>query len=392
MPFVPNSRRIAHLDMDAFYASVELLRYPELQGQPVVIGGRRAKGGATSDVFARLRSYAGRGVVTTATYEARAFGVHSGLGLMKAAALAPEAILLPADFEAYTKYSRLFKAAVAELAPVFEDRGIDEIYMDLTEVVGETRELAQRLKNAVWAATGLSCSIGVTPNKLLSKIASELEKPNGLTVLLMEDVPTRLWPLRTGALNGIGPKASAKLESLGFRTIGELAAADPGFLVQHFGKSFGAWMAEAAHGIDEGPVVTHRECKSVSCETTFERDLHPKSDREALSKILVDLCERLGRDLTRKDCMGKTIGIKLRFDDFKSLTRDVTLDIATADPLLIRDAARACLRRVIFDRKLRLLGVRVGSLVRSGDADAYPPPKPSRVAEAASPLFEDADL
>ena len=392
MPLVPRLRRIAHLDMDAFYASVELLRYPELQGQPVVIGGRRAKGVATGEAFARLRSYAGRGVVTTATYEARAFGVHSGLGLMKAAALAPEAILLPADFEAYTKYSRLFKAAVAELAPVFEDRGIDEIYMDLTEVPGETRELAQRLKNAVRAATGLSCSIGVTPNKLLAKIASELDKPDGLTVLTMVDVPTRIWPLRTGTINGIGPKASMKLESLGIHTIGELAQADPAGLIQHFGKSFGAWMAKVAQGIDEGPVVTHRECKSVSCETTFERDLHPKTDREALSKILLDLCERLGRDLARKDCLGKTIGIKLRFDDFKALTRDVTLDLATADPQVIRAAARACLRRVNFDRKLRLLGVRVGSLVRPGDLDAYPPPKPSRAAEATSPLFEDADL
>jgi DNA polymerase-4 len=195
--------------MDAFYASVELLRYPELRGQPVVIGGRR--GGTAGEPFARLRSYTGRGVATTATYEARAFGVHSGLGLMKAAALAPDAILLPADFEAYSKYSRLFKAAVAELAPVFEDRGIDEIYIDLTEVEGETRALAQRLKDAVRAATGLTCSIGVTPNKLLSKIASELEKPDGLTVLTRAEVATRIWPLRPGVINGIGPKASAKL-------------------------------------------------------------------------------------------------------------------------------------------------------------------------------------
>jgi len=390
MPSVPPHRRIAHLDMDAFFASVELLRYPELRGQPVVVGGRRVKGVVPGEAFPRLRSYTGRGVVTTATYEARAFGVHSGLGLMKAAALAPEAILLPANFEAYTLYSRLFKAAVAEIAPVFEDRGIDEIYIDLTDVPGETRVLAQRLKDAVRAATGLSCSIGVTPNKLLSKIASELEKPDGLTILTLEDVPTRLWPLPVGAINGIGPKASAKLEALGIRTIGELAALEPACLVQHFGKSYGAWMAEAARGIDERPVVTQRECKSVSCETTFERDLHPKTNREALTKILVDQCERLGRDLARKRVQGKTVGIKLRFDDFRTLTRDVTLAEATADPAVIREAARSCLRRVSFDRNVRLLGVRVGSLVHPGDEQAYPPSRPSRVAEA-TPLFSDLE-
>lgn len=390
MTIAPRPRRIAHLDMDAFYASVELLRHPELRGQPVVIGGRRAKGNAAGEAHARLRSYAGRGVVTTATYEARAFGVHSGLGLMKAAALAPDAILLPADFEAYSMYSRRFKAAVAEIAPVFEDRGIDEIYIDLTEVEGETRPLAQRLKDAVRAATGLSCSIGVTPNKLLSKIASELEKPDGLTILGADEIPARIWPLRTGVINGIGPKASAKLEALGLRTIGELAAADPAFLVQQFGRSYGAWLAEAAQGIDDRPVVTHREVKSVSSETTFERDLHPKTDREALSRILVELCERVGRDLARKDCRGKTIGIKLRFDDFRTLTRDVTVAEATADPKAILEAARSCLRRVTFDRRLRLLGVRVGSLVRPGEEIVFPLPVPHRAAEAM-PLFQDAD-
>jgi len=389
MPSVPLPRRIAHLDMDAFFASVELLRYPELRGQPVVVGGRRARAAAGEGGFARLRSYAGRGVVTTCTYEARAFGVRSGLGLMKAAALAPDAILLPADFDAYTRHSRLFKAAVAAIAPVYEDRGIDEIYIDLTEVEGETRELARRLKAAVRQATGLSCSIGVTPNKLLSKLASELEKPDGLTVLGLEDIPARIWPLPAGALNGIGPKASAKLEALGIRTLGDLAAAEPALLLLHFGKSYGAWLAEAARGRDDSPVVTHRECKSVSCETTFERDLHPTTDRAALSKILLDLCERLGRDLARKDCRGRTIGIKLRFEDFRTLTRDVTLAEATADPAVIREAARSCLRRVTFDRRLRLLGVRVGGLVRSGEEE-YPAPRPDRAAEAPG-LFDDPE-
>jgi DNA polymerase-4 len=248
------------------------------------------------------------------------------------------------------------------------------------------------LKEAVRAATGLSCSIGITPNKLLSKLASELEKPDGLTVLTMADVPTRIWPLRASALNGIGPKASAKLELLGIRTIGELAAAEPAFLLAQFGKSYGAWLAEAAQGRDDHPIVTHRECKSMSCETTFERDLHPQTDRPALSKLLVELCERLGRDLARKDCKGKTIGIKLRFDDFRTVTRDVTLTAATADPQTILDAARACLRRVSFDRKLRLLGVRVGSLVRPGAEDAFPLPGSAGTEISASPLFGEEDL
>ena len=361
-PALPwTGRRIAHLDMDAFFASVELLTRPELRGQPVVVGGPRRREGQAGP--GRLRDYAGRGVATTATYEARALGVHSGMGLMKAAALAPDAILLPANFEAYGRCSRLFKAAVANLAPVIEDRGIDEIFIDLTEVPGDTVELAQRLKDAVRAATGLSCSIGVTPNKLLSKIASELQKPDGLTVLTLADLPGRIWPLPTKVINGIGPKAFARLEAMGLHSIGELAGADPGALVAAFGRSYGTWLWESAHGRDERPLVTLREPKSISRETTFARDLHPRRDRDALTAVLLDLCQRLGGDLERKGRLGRTIGIKLRYDNFQTVTRDLTLDRATADPGAIRDAARACLRRVPLDRPLRLLGIRAGALV-----------------------------
>jgi hypothetical protein len=190
--------------MDAFYASVELLRYPELRGQAVVIGGGRRHQpemlGDGTRRFATLRHYTGRGVITTATYAARDFGVHSGMGLMKAALRAPDAVLLPVDFDEYRRYSRLFKAAVAEVAPVIEDRGIDEIYIDLSEVpgieesvghdaLGGVRALAQEIRNNVRRTTGLTCSIGVTPNKLLSKIASELDKPDGLTILTEADIP-----------------------------------------------------------------------------------------------------------------------------------------------------------------------------------------------------------
>jgi DNA polymerase IV len=362
-------RRIAHLDMDAFYASVELLRYPGLKGFPVVIGGRRVRtpdGNGTPQAFPRLRDYTGRGVVTTATYEARAHGVHSGMGLMKAAALAPEAFLLPADFDEYARYSRLFKAAVREIAPRIEDRGIDEIFIDLTEVPADTVELAQRIKDKVCSATGLSCSIGIAPNKLLAKIASDLEKPDGLTVLCEADLPTRIWPLPVRKIKGIGPKAAARLDALGIRTIGELAHVLAETLTTHFGNSYGRWLREAAHGRDERPLVTAREPKSISRETTFQRDLHPRRDREALSQILLELCERVSRDLALRGYVGKTIGIKLRYEDFRTVTRDVTLGRATDDARTIRASARLCLKRVALDRRLRLLGVRVGSLLRPG--------------------------
>jgi DNA polymerase-4 len=368
--------------MDAYFASVELLQFPELRGLPVVIGGRRRSG----DGILRLRNYAGRGVVTTATYEARAFGVRSGMGLMKAAALAPDAILLGGDYETYSRISRAFKAAVAEIAPCIEDRGIDEIYIDLTEVAGETRELAQRLKDAVRRATGLSCSIGVTPNKLLSKLASELEKPDGLTILGLADIPARIWPLPCAALNGIGPKASAKLESLQIHTLGELAQADPELLVATFGRSYGAWLHEAAHGRDDRPLTTSREPKSISCETTFERDLHPKQDREELSRILLRLCERLAKDLARKGYGARTVGIKLRFADFTTITRDHSVALPLTDAAALREAARACLKRVTLDRKLRLLGVRAGSLVKAGEY-SLSTSGCDRVAEGSLGLF-----
>jgi DNA polymerase-4 len=387
--------------MDAFYASVELLRYPELRGQPVVIGaGRRHQpeetvdpvtGGVTRK-FSTLRGYVGRGVITTATYEARKFGLHSALGLMKAAALAPDAILLPTDFETYRRYSRLFKAAVANIAPRIEDRGIDEIYLDLTDVYppgadelalpragGEesevdawwrARDVAKALKDAVREATGLSCSIAVAPNKLLAKIASELDKPDGLTLLRPDDIATRIWPLPPRKINGIGPKASAKLESLGIHTIGELAHADLAWLIEHFGRNYGAWLFDAANGRDEREVVTESEPVSISRETTFERDLSVRRDRDELTRAFTDLCVSLAVDLTRKGYVGRTIGIKLRFDNFKTVTRDQTLAEPTQDAKAIRRAAGECLKRVAFERRIRLLGVRIGSLSPIIDASS----------------------
>ncbi|MFC5302853.1 DNA polymerase IV [Azospira restricta] len=367
-----SNRRIAHLDMDAFFASVELLSRPELRGRPVVVGGRGAVR-AGGDGFARLADYVGRGVVTTSTYEARALGVFSGMGLMKSAALAPDAILLPADFDAYRHYSRRFKAAVAAIAPQIEDRGIDEIYLDLSDIAEDTLPLARRLKDAVFAATGLSCSIGVAPNKLLAKIGSDLEKPDGLTVLAADDIPARIWPLPARKVNGIGPKAAEKLAGLGIATIGELAAATPELLVAHFGRSYGEWLHRVAHGIDERPVVTESEPKSISRETTFARDLHARSDRSELSEIFTGLCQRLADDLRRKGYAARTIGIKLRYADFRTATRDLTLPAPVADGRPIRQAAGECLKRVPLDARLRLLGVRASGLAPLAEAMQVPP-------------------
>ena len=392
--------------MDAFYASVELLRYPELRGAAVVIGGgRRHQPVEQPDGtrrFAVLRDYAGRGVVTTATYAARAHGVGSGMGLMKAAQLAPDAVLLPTDFDRYRHYSRRFKAAVAEVAPVIEDRGIDEIYIDLTDVpgaqeavahdpAGGVRAVAQTLRNNVRRATGLTCSIGVTPNKLLSKIASDLDKPDGLTLLTEADVPARIWPLAVRRINGVGPKAGAKLAELGIETIGDLARADPALLVERFGRSVGTWLHQAAHGRDDRPVVTSSEPVSMSRETTFERNLHAVHDRALLSGIFTELCEQVAADLARKGYAGKTIGIKLRFDDFKTVTRDHTLAAPTADARVVRRVAGECLKRVDLSRRLRLLGVRVGTLARA-EAAAATESRGTAAAPATSepslPLFE----
>jgi DNA polymerase-4 len=356
-------RRIAHLDMDAFYASVELLRYPHLRGLPVVIGGGRA--GEPRE----LRHYAGRGVVTTATYAAREFGVHSAMGLMKAAQLCPQALLLPADFEQYRKYSQLFKEVIAEFAPRIENRGIDEVYIDFTEVAGGQeqggRQLALRIQRAIHERTGLTCSIGVAPNKLIAKMASEFNKPNGISIVFESELAAKIWPLPCRKINGIGPRMAERLEQLGIRTVGELARRERAWLGEQFGPNQGAWMYEAAWGWDDRAVVTHSEPVSMSRETTFERDLHAVRDRAELSNLFTSLCQQVALDLQRHGYVGKTIGVKLRFDNFQRITRDQTIDNYTNDASMIRRTAGLCLKRAPLERRLRLLGVKVASLRRT---------------------------
>ncbi len=400
-------RRIAHLDMDAFYASVELLRYPQLKDLPVVIAaGRqaiqdalkvlRAQDLADADpsepeppwdaaaqraalkripieAFARLHSYTGRGVITTATYPARKFGIGSAMGLMKAAKLCPQAILLPVDFEEYRKFSRQFKAIITDIAPLMEDRGVDEVYIDFTDVPGGLREggrvLARLIQKSIFEATGLTCSVGVAPNKLLAKMASEFNKPKGIAIVYESDLETLIWPLACRKINGIGPKADEKLKSHGIETIGQLAAKDLQWLMDTFGQRTGAWMHAASHGLDDRPIVLESEPVSISRETSFERDLHAVRDKAELGAIFTRLCEQLASDLQRKGYIGKTIGIKIKFEDFTAVTRDITIERHIDDAKEIRRVAGLCLKRAPLQKRLRLLGVRVGALHKRSSGD-----------------------
>ena len=399
------TRRIAHLDMDAFYASVELLRDPQLKGLPVVIGGGRRsedeslrqtfEGQALSQIpvsaFPLLKNYTGRGVITTATYAARQFGVGSALGLMKAAKLCPQAILLPVDFTEIRRYSRAFKDIILDIAPLMEDRGVDEVYIDFTDIPGGQREggrvLARLIQKTIFEQTGLTCSVGVAPNKLLAKMASEFNKPNGISIVHENELEAKIWPLACRKINGIGPKADEKLRSLGIETIAQLAAKELQWLIDHFGQKTGAWMYDASRGQDSRPIVLQSEPVSMSRETSFERDLHAVRDKAELGELFTRLCTQVAADLQRKGYVGKTIGIKLKYDDFKSVTRDQTLDTYTADAQTIRQVAGQCLKRVPLTQRLRLLGVRVGSLVKASDYEKNKPLEHAGLSRAATDLI-----
>jgi DNA polymerase-4 len=253
-----------------------------------------------------------------------------------------------------------------------EDRGVDEVYIDFTDVPGGQRAgglaLAGLLQRHVLDATGLTCSIGVAPNKLLAKMASEFNKPHGIAVLHEADLHSQIWPLAVRKINGIGPKTDARLQALGVQTIGDLAAQDLPSLQQHFGQKTALWLYESARGQDTRPVVTESEPVSLSRETTFERDLHAVHDKAELGTIFTQLCQRVAADLQRRGLQGRTIGIKLRYTDFAIATRDNTVAQPTADAALIRQAAGQALKRVDLTRRIRLLGVRVGNLSPVGAA------------------------
>lgn len=355
-------RRIAHLDMDAFYASVELLRRPKLRGRPIVIAGRQPK---VLRVDASMR-----GVTTTANYEARKYGVRSAMSLAEVAQRCPDCLVVPVDFDEYRRLSRMFKAVIRSFTSQMEDRGIDEVYLDLSAVAGVEKErglvLSLQIKQAVFDATGLTCSIGLSPNKLISKIASDLEKPNGLTLIEAFEIADRIWPLAVSKINGVGPKANERLANLGIATIGDLAQRPLEVLHEHFGRNYGQWLFESARGLDQREVVTFSEPKSRSEETTFERKLHPQRDWIQIARFVSAQAESVARSLDRRQYLAKTVGVKVRFDDFRIVTRDVSMREPNADPVMFRRAASEALARVALERPIRLLGVRASQLEHAG--------------------------
>lgn len=338
-------RRILHIDMDAFFAAVEEKRRPELKGKPVVIGG----GGDPTQ----------RGVVSTASYEARKFGIHSAMPLKTAYKLCPQAAFLPVDYEEYSRVSEAIKEILREFTPLVEDVGIDEAYLDVSDSGRHPEDIAAEIKKKVMGKTGLTCSIGIAPNKLLAKIASDIQKPSGLTIINEKDIEARIWSLPARKLQGIGPKTEAYLKGLGINTIGELAALSADALTKHFGKSYGNYLFEASKGIDESPIITHWEPKSSSRETTFQSDT---DNWQVLARTLSGLLKDVVSDSRQRGYLIKTVTVKLRFNDFRTYTRAKTLQNQTDLLDEIRKAAFECLNRFEIKKKVRLIGIRLSGL------------------------------
>jgi DNA polymerase-4 len=341
------------MDMDAFFSSVEQKRHPELIGKPVVIGG---DGDPTK-----------RGVVSTASYEARRFGIHSAMPLRTAYKLCPDAIFLPVDYEEYSRISKKFKGVLREFTPIIEDVGIDEAFLDISSVKRTSEEIAKEIKKRIREETDLNCSIGIAPNKLLAKIASDLDKPDGLTIITEEDVEKRIWPLPVRKLWGVGPKTEAYLkEKMNIKTIGDLAALTLEKLIEEFGQSHGNYLYEASRGIDEGELITHWEPKSISKETTFQKDI---DDWQLIAKNLVELTKDVIASMKEESYRGRTVTVKVRFNDFRTYTRAKSLDKFTDSEPEIRKAAFDCLARFELKKKVRLIGVRISNFERVENED-----------------------
>ena len=345
-------RRILHIDMDAFFSSVEQKRRPELIGKPVVIGG---------DGDSKKR-----GVVSTASYEARKFGIHSAMPLRTAYKLCPNAIFLPVDYDEYSRISKKFKAVFGEFTSIIEDVGIDEAFLDISSIDKPFEEIAMEIKRRIKEDTDLNCSIGIAPNKLLAKIASDLEKPNGLTIITEEDIEGRIWPLSVRKLWGVGPKTEAYLKEMGIKTIGDLASLPLEKLIEEFGQAYGNYLYKASRGVDESPLVTQWEPKSISKETTFQRDI---DNWQLIAKNLVKLIQDVVATMKKEGYRGRTVTVKVRFTDFKTYTRAKTLDKFKDSEGEIRRAAFDCLSRFELKKKVRLIGIRISNLEKVGNED-----------------------
>jgi DNA polymerase-4 len=336
--------------MDAFFAAVEQKRQPALIGTPVVIGG---SGDPTK-----------RGVVATASYEARKFGIHSAMPLKTAYSLCPQAVFLPVDYEAYSRESQKVKNILRSLTPAIEDVGIDEAFLDISAIDKPSEDISQRIKKEIKDETGLTCSIGIAPNKLLAKIASDMDKPDGLTVIMPEDVERILKPLPVRKLWGIGPKTEKYLKDMGIETVGELASLRLETLVDRFGSSYGNYLYHASRGIDDSPLITDWEPKSISRETTFQKDI---ANWQFIAKTLADLTREVVTDMKDSSFKARTVTVKVRFSDFETVTRATTIPQSTDREEEIRKAAFASLKRVEIKKRVRLIGMRASHLERTGD-------------------------
>ena len=336
---------ILHIDMDAFFAAIEERRRPELKGKPLVVGGN---GDPNT-----------RGVVSTANYAARKYGVHSALPLKEAYRRCPHCIFLPVDYPEYSRVSKEMMKLLAEFSDTIEPVGIDEAFMDITgSPLGGPEEIGRRLKDRIKAGLGLTASVGIAPNKLVAKIASDLEKPDGLTIIKPEEVENRLAPLPARSVWGVGRVTEARLKELGINTLGELANASDVLLAENFGERWGLELKERARGIDDSPLVTEWEPKSLSRETTFEKDTKSLLD---IKKELEWMAEDLHHRLQRDGIMARTVTVKLRYNDFTTRTRARTLDAPTDDAERILRAGLGLLHKFPWERPVRLVGLRVSN-------------------------------
>lgn len=353
------NRAIIHVDMDAFYAAVEQRDHPAYKGQPVIVG-------------ADPRGGKGRGVVAASSYEARAFGVRSAMPISRAYRLCPRAIFLPVRMSRYTEVSERVFVVLRRYTDLVEQCSIDEAFLDVTgstRLFGEPAEIGRRIKRDIWREEGLSASVGVASNKFVAKIASDLDKPDGFVLVRPEDIETFLADLSVSYLWGAGEKTAAILQGLGIQTIGQLARWPVEELSRRFGKS-GTHLHQLSRGIDEHPVIPEAMAKSIGAETTFSVDTaEPKQIRQTL----LSLAERVSSRLRREGYAGHTITLKLRYADFTTLTRSLTLPEPVAFTEEIHSAVLSLLQKIPWrGRNIRLLGIAVSKLTDKASPGQVP--------------------
>jgi DNA polymerase-4 len=363
-------RAIIHLDLDAFYASVEQLRRPELRGVPVIVGGAPA-----GDGTAQLN----RGVVSAASYEARAFGVHSAMPLRTALHLCPQAVVVPVDFRAYRDASKTIFDIARDYTPLIEPLSLDEAFLDVTASTrrfGTSRQIAEEIRERILSTTSLHASFGVATCKTIAKIASDLRKPRGFVVVEPGDEAAFLAPLPLRRLPGLGPAAERSLSGLGISTLGQLAALPLDTVQRRVGRASGTSLWERARGIDTAPVTVPGAPRSVSREETFARDV---SQRDALHLRIAELASDVGARLRTGGWTARTVTLKLRYSDFTTITRQETLHSSTATDTTVRDAALALLDAAWSGSAVRLLGVGVSGLADAPQLDLFDRPAVDRI-------------